>query len=334
MVNVVHVGLGPIGIEIARLASQRGFRAIGAVDPAPGLVGRALSEFTGGKAHRAVMVAPAVGDLRADIALLSTGSRLAQVEGQILELIEAGMNVVTTCEELSYPWRRNAAGARRVNEAARQQAVTVLGTGVNPGYAMDYLPLVLTAPCQLVQAVRVHRVQDAMQRRVPLQRKVGAGLSVREFAGRVAGGELGHVGLLESADHLAAVLNWDVELTETVEPLVAHNEIRAAVGVVKPGEVRGIHQVVEGTLRGDTVLKLTLDMALDLPDPRDEVVIEGTPELEVTVVGGIHGDRATAATVVNAIVEVVSSRPGLIVSSDISPGRLVMRGSVDSDGLT
>lgn len=332
MFSVVHVGLGPIGIEIARLAATRGLLAAAAVDPAPGLVGSKLSDVTGHGAHSGIEVVASLDGRRADVALHSTGSHLQRVEDQIVALVGAGLNVVSTCEELSYPWWRNKERAQRIDDAAREEGVTVLGTGVNPGYAMDYLPLALSLPCQTVRAVSVHRVQDAVQRRIPLQRKVGAGLTVSEFSQRVTDGELGHVGLQESGHHIAAAFGWtSVRLEETIEPMLADTPMRAAIGLIEPGRVRGIHQVVEGFRDGERVLDLTLDMALGLREPRDVVVIAGVPRVEATIAAGIHGDIATAAMVVNSIGGVLSAAPGLVTGSELAPARILPRESVDTD---
>lgn len=323
MIRLVHMGLGPIGAEIAGVAAKQGFESVTAIDPNPHLVGRPLSEVSGAPAHSSVRIQAEFDQSHgATVALHSTGSRLEQVAAQILSLIDAGLNVVSTCEELSYPWSAAPTTAQEIDSLARQRGVTVLGTGVNPGYAMDYLPLVLTAPCQDVERIEVHRVQDASTRRLPLQKKVGAGMSPAEFDDLAKRGLIGHVGLLESAFHLAAALGWEpFTAEERIEPRIAEATVVADIGTVQPGQVTGIHQEVEGFVDGRLVVKLTLDMAVGLGGSRDTVKILGQPSIELVIEGGIHGDVATGALVVNSIEGVIGARPGLLTASELPPPR-------------
>ena len=75
--------------------------------------------------------------------------------------------------------------AKRIDALATRARVAVLGTGVNPGFVMDALPIALTGVCESVTAIEVDRVQDARIRRLPFQQKIGAGLTREEFADKV-----------------------------------------------------------------------------------------------------------------------------------------------------
>lgn len=324
--GVVHFGLGPIGIAIARLVAERsGLRSIGAIDMDPELVGRSLSAVAGqGNPGDDVTIsadmAATLAAARGGVVVHCTGSSLERVAPQILAAIEAGCSVVSTCEELSFPWTSQADQARRLDEAARAAGVAVLGTGVNPGFAMDYLPVVLSGTARRVDAVVVHRVQDAGVRRLPLQRKVGAGMSVAEFRERAATHELGHVGLRESAEALAAAFGWELaRLDEAIEPLVADRPTPSGLGEIPVGVVTGLHQTAIGYVDGRVVISLTLDMAVGLPNPHDDVRLAGDPDLQLVVPGGLHGDVATAAIVVNMLGRVVKAAPGLRVMADLAP---------------
>jgi 4-hydroxy-tetrahydrodipicolinate reductase len=325
-VRVVHYGLGPIGIGIARLVAERpSLRSVGAIDVNPQLAGRSLAEVAnlGTAAPEPVVSADAAGVLAGAagaVVVHCTGSSLAREAPRLLAAVEAGCHVVSTCEELSFPWTAQPALARRLDEAARASGVVVLGTGVNPGFAMDYLPLVLSGVARRIDAVIVHRVQDAGVRRLPLQRKVGAGMTVEEFRRKADAHELGHVGLRESAHALAAALGWPLDrLDETIEPVVAERPTPSGLGEIEPGGVTGLRQTAVGQLGGRMVVSLTLEMAVGLPDMRDDIRIAGDPDLHLIVPGGLHGDVATAAIVVNAIGRLVEARPGLRVMADLPP---------------
>jgi 4-hydroxy-tetrahydrodipicolinate reductase len=325
-IPVVHLGLGPIGLGVAKLVAERpALHSIGAIDLDPSLAGRALFEAAG------VSNGPATPLISADargvldtakgaVVIHCTGSSLRRVLPQLIAAVEAGCSVVSTCEELSYPWTVQSELARQLDDAARANGVAVLGTGVNPGFAMDYLPLVLSGVSRRIDAVTVHRVQDAGVRRLPLQRKVGAGMTVEEFRSKAAAGELGHVGLRESAQALAAALNWPLSrLDETIDPVIAERPTPSGLGEIAVGGVTGLRQTAIGHLDGRVVVSLTLEMAVGLPDMRDDIRISGDPDLRMIVPGGLHGDVATAAIVVNAIPGIVRAAPGLRVMAELPP---------------
>lgn len=321
-IGVVHYGLGPIGLAVAALVAERPWlRSVGAVDVGEELVGRPLGDLTGGHAPASPVVTreyrPVPG---AAVALHCTGSSLDRVAPQLVELAGAGLHVVSTNEELSYPWEAHPAAAAEIDAAARRAGVTVLGTGINPGFAMDYLALVLSAVAQRVDRVEIHRVQDAGTRRAPLQRKVGAGMTVEAFRAAVAEGRLGHVGLPESARMLAAAFGWRLTaVEERIEPVRAEAPTPLTDGIVPAGHVLGLHQTAAGHVGDEVVVSLTLDMAVGIGPTRDHVRLTGLPDLELEVPGGLHGDVATAAIVVNAVPRVLAARPGLVTMSELPP---------------
>lgn len=326
-IRTIHFGVGHVGAEIARLAASRpNIEIVACIDTDPAKAGRDLAEIIGAAQPTGVVVFGDAGAVlsstEADVVVHCTGSYLLQVFPQVNQIVEAGFNVVSTCEELSYPQLQHPDLADRLDAAARAHRVTVLGTGVNPGFTMDNLPLALTGVCQEVRSMRVTRVVDASRRRLPLQRKVGPGLSVKAFQERVKDGTVRHVGLLGSAALIAEGLGWDLDdLSETTQPVVADRAVSSDHFRVQPGQVRGIHQVVRGLKGGRVVLVLELQMTLGEEDPRDAVVIEGTPPIDMVIRGGIHGDRATAAVIVNSIPLVAAAGPGLVTVNDLPIAR-------------
>jgi 4-hydroxy-tetrahydrodipicolinate reductase len=205
---------------------------------------------------------------------------------------------------------RNPELADDLDALARSKGVTVLGTGVNPGFVMDALPLVLSGVCQQVDRIEAVRVVDVSTRRQALQRKVGAGLSVTQFQQKVAEGTFGHAGLAESLALVAAGMGWDLDtIEETIEPAVAREDM-AAMGIGK-GQVTGIKQVASGLKDGEELIRLDLEISAGAKDPHDSVTIYGTPDMELSISNGTSGDLATAAALVNAIPQVVNAQPGL-----------------------
>ncbi len=244
-IRVLHYGLGPIGLRIARLvASRPGWMPVGAVDIDPAKAGHDLGEQIGLDKPIGVPVRPdlqtALEGQKPDVVVHATGSHLPSVLPQFLELARASIPVVSTCEELSYPWFHHPDEARAIDESAKNAEIAVLSTGINPGFIMDTLPIILSGVCPLVTAVRVRRVVDLSQRRMQLQQKVGVRLTTAQFAARKAEGKLGHVGLPESIAMIAAGLGWRLQQVEqTLEPVLAPEPLASALGPVDAGQVQG-----------------------------------------------------------------------------------------------
>lgn len=316
--RTIHYGIGAIGAEIVRLAAQRPeIEIVGAVDADPDKAGHDLSHVAGLKKHLGLTVSgdasKVLSSTSADAVLHSTGSHLDQILPQLQAAVRAGKNVLSTCEELSYPWERHPRLSAELDREAKERGVTVVGTGVNPGFVMDSLVLVLASACQRVSQVTIWRVVDVGTRRVQLQRKVGAGLDAQEF-GQVSG----HIGLRESACLIADRLSWGHEgLEESLEPVISPADRRTPHLAVKRGQVAGVHQVVSLRRGGREVLRLDLTMAVGAERPRDEIQIEGTPPLHVVIDRGIQGDLATVAIVVNAVPALVAAPPGLLTMADL-----------------
>jgi len=321
--RVVQLGLGPIGLEAARLVlSRSSLELAGAVDVDPRLAGRDLGELLDLSEPAGVIVQTDLASvLRAvgpDIVLQSTGSRLADVMPQIETVIRAGANLASTTEELLYPHRRHPEEARRIDSLARKGGVSILGTGVNPGFAMDALGLCMSGVCRRVDSITIRRVVDASTRRGPLQRKVGAGMDPGAFRKAAERKELGHVGLLESLDLLAAGLGFELDETqEMLEPVIATEPVRTNHVAVTPGRVAGIHHTARGSFRGRTRIDLDLRMYVGAADPVDEITIQGDPEIRNQVHGGIAGDEATVGMLVNCVRNVVAAPPGFHTMADI-----------------
>lgn len=321
--RVVLCGLGPIGAGIARLVLEtEGLHVVGATDIAPDKAGKDLGVVLGlGRKLRLKVEGNPARFLRrtkADVAILSTTSSAKSIKPQVLALVAKGMNVVTTCEELSFPAPPNATAIREIDKAAKKKKVSVLGTGVNPGYAMDALALMLTAPCARVERVSVTRVVDAGSRRLPLQRKVGAGLNLSQFRRAITEGTVRHVGLPESAHMIAAGLGWKLDrVEETIEPAIAPRDLDTEYLRIPAGAAAGVKQQARGYRNGQAAISLDLQMYVGAESPRDHVLIDGAPPIDMTIAGGVAGDLATAAIVVNAIPKLLAARPGVVTMRDI-----------------
>ena len=315
-VRVAQLGLGPIGQACVRvLAEKPGVELVGGLDLDPERVGRDLGELCGaGRSLGPVRddAEAALAAWRPDVVLHTTQSFLDRVEAQIATVVAAGAHVVSSTEELFYPLPRDRDFCARVDALAARHGVAVVGTGVNPGFAMDVLPLTLSSVCVRVESIDVRRVVDASRRRLPLRRKIGAGLTAEEFGEKKAAGGFGHIGLDESARAVAGTLGWPVDRLEgSLDPVIAERRVETEGLTVEPGRVAGQRQVLTVESGGRQRLRLELQMYVGAPDPEDRVTIEGDPGIVSRIEGGIFGDTATVATLVNAVPRIAVARPGL-----------------------
>ncbi len=312
-IPVSVIGLGAIGREVVKAVRARpGLALVGAADPA--FVGRDAGEVAEiGSVAVPVRATAAEALAGAQVALVLTASSVADLLPVVDACAAAGVDLVSTCEDLAYAPLATPDLARRIDERARAAGITVLGTGVNPGLVMDRLPVTLAAACVRVDRVAVTRVVDAAKRRGPLRAKVGAGSTPQEFEAGVAARRLSHRGLPESCALVGLGLGWTFdEIRSSIAPVVEPREGIAA------GRVAGLRQSAVGVRGGRELVRLDLEMSVGAPDPHDRVVIEGDPPLDLVIRGGTHGDRATVGTVLNAIGPTIAAAPGLRTVLDLA----------------
>ena len=322
-IRVVHIGLGPIGAAVARqIAARKGFQIVGAVDIDPNIAGKDVGDVIAAGRKLRVKVTDDIGKtLRAtkpDIAVLCTSSSLKAVVPQFEEVLKRRVPIVTTTEEAAYPASYNRRIAKRIDEAAKKAKVAVLGTGVNPGFTMDALPIALSAVCERVDRVEVRRVQDARIRRLPFQQKIGAGLTREQFQKKVDDGSVRHVGFTESIQMIGDALGWKLQrITDDVKPVIADRTVESELLAVDAGYVCGIIQDGAGWVDGEPRISLRLEAFLGAPESYDSVLLEGSPRIYSRIEGGVHGDIATASMTVNAIPAVIAAEPGFRTMRDL-----------------
>lgn len=314
-VPVILLGLGPIGRTIGQaVAEESRLEVVGAVDIDPLIVGKPLDHVCDADLPPLLVVSDLIATHAPPgaVVLQATGSRLEAVHPQLMQAIALGYHVVSTCEELVWPWDDHPERAAELNRACRQAQVAVLGTGVNPGFVMDTLPVLVARAAGEVEAVHVTRVVDVAQRRLPLQRKMGVGEDPAVVQSLLDQERIGHVGLSNSLQMLAAGLGWELEMIDIdSRPIVAKEPVMTGLGPVEPGRCIGIRQQATGMVHGRPRLFLRLVMEAGAAGGSyDEIVVDGAQSLRLRL-DGLQGDRATAWLVVNQALIVRRLPPGL-----------------------
>ena len=332
-VKIILYGVGAVGSRIAKfLLEKEGVEIVGAIDVAEDKVGKDLGEVLGINKRLGIAISndpdALFSMIKADVTVHATTSFLKQAYPQIAKALEHEVNVVSTCEELAYPYIAEPALARKLNELAKAHKVTVLGTGINPGFIMDTLVIALTGVCQKVERIKVVRILNAATRRVSFQKKIGAGLSVNEFRDRIKRKVMtAHVGLEQSISMIADALGWELDDIEVdpAEPVVAKTRVESDAIRVEPDQVAGLRQCARGVKGKKDVVTLNLQAYMGAEEEYDSITIEGVPSVHMKIAPCVHGDMGTVAMIVNSIPKVINSPPGLVTMKDLPVPSVVLK---------
>jgi len=324
-VKIALFGVGAVGSLIAKfLLEKEGVEIVGAVDIAKNKVGKDLGEVLGTKRKLGVRISEdadaLLSKVNADIAVHATSSFLKDTFPQIASIIKHGVKVISTCEELSYPYYAEPKIAKELDDLAKEHSVTVLGTGINPGFLMDTLVITLTAVCQKIEKIEAVRVMDAAKRRLPFQKKIGAGLTAKEFRQKIKNKQItGHVGLEQSIAMTADALTWKLDkiVAEPVEPVIAKKSVESKYTKVKAGEAAGLRQRTKGVMKSRDVITLDFRAYVGAEEEYDAITIEGVPNIKQKIQPCIHGDIGTIAVIVNSIPKVIKAPPGLLTMKEL-----------------
>jgi len=337
-IRVAQFGLGPIGLGCVAAVLRRNdaLQLVGAIDTDPAKAGRDVGELLDGTPVGVVVADDADQALERsgpDVVIHTTSSFLGRVADQLECCLRHGAHVISSTEELLFPWHRHPELSAGLDRASRERGVSLLGSGVNPGFVMDSLALAASGVCRELRCVEARRVVDAGKRRLPLQRKVGAGSSAEEFEARKRAGTLGHIGLVESLRLVAHGLGWPLErVEERLDPVLAEVDRSTEHLSICAGDVAGIHHTARGFVAGVQRISLDLRMYVGAEAPHDHVRLDGEPHVELRVPGGIFGDSATVAVLLNAVPRLIEARPGLLTMLDLPLLRSC--GSVPAEGPT
>jgi len=324
-IRIVQYGLGQVGIEIVETLLTRPWaELVGAIDLDEEKTGKDVGQFLRRPRQTGITVSRNVEELLSrtmpHVVTHATSPQMQIIFPQLVKILEHGANVISTAEELTYPFVKYPEAADKLDDLAKSRKRVVLGTGVNPGFVLDTLPVVLSGICQQVTSIRAERVVDASRMSSQLQSKLGVGLTAADFERKVADGSVRHVGLPESIGLIALAMSWKVgEIQERITPVVAEKDWERDGLKVQAGSVTGLRQLAKGILAGQELVVLDLRMYLGAQNQHDSILIEGIPPIDLTIKGGVHGERATPAILVNSIPRLESLEPGLRTVIDLPP---------------
>ncbi len=316
--NIIIIGVGEIAKKLLEGARyKKNIKIKGAVDIDENKKGKTITEVTGITGYENIVIEKDIEKvIKKDedyIIIHLTRSHIPDIKEDLLKVIEYGFPIITTSEEMTDPYLKYPEIAEEIDKKCKEKNVTLLPTGINPGFLMDFLPVFFSSVFRKIEKIEVIRINNASKRRYPLQKKIGSGLSREEFYEKWKKGEMGHVGLAESGSIIAKTLGLRIkELEETCDPKIAKENIKTEFFDVKPGECCGILHRVNIKTEENIEINLFLEMSLDAENTRDEVTVIGEPPLSIRIEGSTPGDEATANVVLNWVNKVKRLPAGLI----------------------
>lgn len=320
-IRVLQWGLGAMGSGMAKLALKKsGLKIVAAVDGYEGYNGKDLGDILGVEKTGVIVTnqpETVLDKEKVDLVVIATTSWTEKQMPDLRKILKAGINCISIAEEMSTPEAQSPELAKELDELAKANGVSILGTGVNPGYVLDLMVVMLSGGCHDVERIEASRVNDLSPYGPTVMETQGVGTSPEAFrAGVEAGTIVGHVGFPESIRMISDAIGLEVDRIEEIrEPIVSKVRRETPHVVIEPGMVAGCAHIGIG-YRGDKeVIRLIhpqqVHPQLEGQDTGDYINIYGTPEVHMAITPEYAGGIATQGIAVNMIPHVFAATPGL-----------------------
>lgn len=324
--KVIQFGLGPMGKIIANLLLKRkNIDLIGVIDIDPDLSGKKLYRILELEDESDITIESnldlILSNKKADVAIIATSSSLENIFPIINKVVNFGCHVISICEELSYPFENYPKLSKELDNLAKTNNVSIIGTGINPGYLMDLLPIIMTTPCQSITSIKVTRLINSAKRRISFQKKIGTGLSVQEFQKKIRNREItGHIGLTQSIQMILAALGIEYDQIVEFPPkeIISKKNFTTSYNEKFPeGFVCGLQSKAIAKKGQNEIVGLDFIAYTGEHEEYDTIEIKGIPNIHQKIIGGVHGDLGTSGIVVNLIPIIIEAKAGLLTMKDI-----------------
>ena len=336
-IRVIIWGLGAMGTGMAKmLLTKRGVEIVGVSRRSKEYVGKDLFDVLDLQRgnRKPVIITDNLDELiqknKADVVLIATDSFTRETIDKIRLVAQNKMNVISIAEEMAYPWAQEPEMAAEMDQIAKEHGITILGTGINPGFVLDLLVLALTGTCESVDYIKASRVNDLSPFGTAVMKGQGVGLTEEGFNEGVENETVvGHVGFPESIRMVGDGLGWKIDAIEqSREPIISNVERETEYVKVEAGNVAGCRHNATGS--EDGVIKIDMEHpqqvhpSLEGQETGDYIWVRGNPDINMQIKPEIPGGIGTIAMAVNMIPHVINSRPGLKSMLDLPVPRAIM----------
>lgn len=336
-IQVVIWGFGAMGRGMAEmLLTKTGVEITGVCDRHPDLVHKSmfsvLEEPQGN--HPDVIVSddiePLLDNSKCDIVLLATDSYTKSAFPKMKLILERGIHCISTAEEMAYPQAQEPELSKQLDTIAKEHNVTVLGTGINPGFIMDLLVVALSGTMKRVDHIEANRVNSLSPFGPAVMEEQGVGISLEAFEDGMKNDTLaGHVGFAESVQMIADALGVTLsKFEQQMKPIVTTVDRKSPYGEAKKGHVAGVNMTGQGYV-GDSVFidmkhPQQIEPELEGTHTGDYINLTGVPNIHMAITPEIDGGIGTIAMCVNMIPHVLNAKPGLKTMIDLPVPRAIL----------
>ena len=326
MIRVAGWGTGMMGQGLLGfiLDRPRDIDLVGVVVTNPAKEGKTVGELLGRPCDVTMTTDfEAVLALKPDVVCINTQSNLHEISSQVEPAVKAGADVICIAEKLAYPWASDPAWAERFDKLAKANDVSILGTGVNPGFILDALVVMWTSACLRVDRIEASRVNDLSPFGPTVMTGQGVGTTVEQFEKGVADGSIvGHIGFPESINLIARALGWTIdEIVETREPIVTTVERSTPHVHVAPGDVCGCRHIGKGYSKGELKIELIhpqqIHPGMEGQETGDYIKIFGDPNVNMANQPEMPGGKGTYASTGNYIPLIGAAAAGMLTVVDM-----------------
>lgn len=328
MIKVVQWGFGAMGSGmVKRMLGMNDIEVLAVIDKKPELQGKDIGDVLSLGEKTGITVTDDAENVlcekKPDVTLLVTGSFIDEVTPALKTIMESGSNCITIAEEMAYPWRLYPDKSNELDEIAKKNGVTLLGTGVNPGFVLDTLILCLTGVCSRIEKITATRINDLSPFGPTVMQTQGVGTTVEEFnKGLEKGTIVGHIGFQQSIAMIADALGWKLDdIVEKREPIIAKKHRESKYIKVEPGMVAGCRHCGYGIKDGKNVIELIhpqqVQPSAEGIETGDFIKIEGATSIEMCIKPEVPGGEGTINVTVNMIPHVVKADPGFTSMKDM-----------------
>lgn len=322
-----------MGRGVAKNILESGFmKLVGVIDRNPELLGRDVGELLIGNSC-GVKVTDDLGVIDStnpDLVVIATSSFVRDVLPQIEYAVKRHANVITIAEEMAFPFDSHPEESAYIDSLARRYGVTVLGTGVNPGFVLDTLIIALTGVCSKVERIVAKRINDLSPFGKTVMETQGVGTTPQEFEeGLRRGTIVGHIGFPQSIMMIARALGWNItKIEEDRKPIISNVHRETPVVRVEPGMVAGCNHSAKAYVGEKCVIELyhpqQIHPHLEGVETGDYIEIYGDININLAIKPEIPGGKATIAIATNMIPFVIGATPGLKCMADFPIPRSVL----------
>lgn len=327
-IKIILWGFGAMGKSMAEnIMCKKGLKIVAVLDKDEKILHRDIGDILNISSPSGILVRNdfnnVIRNIDADIVILAIDSYIEKVIEYIELILENKKNCITLAEEMIYPYTTNFSISSKIHRLAKENNVTILGTGINPGFVLDSMIVFMSSVCNNITRINASRINDLSPYGLTVLREQGVGLSQEEFGKGILNGNIvGHIGFKQSIEFISNAIGLEVDdFIEFKEPIITNTYRETKFINIQPGMVAGCLHSAYGLKSGNPVIVLEHPQQIcpesETIDTGDYISIEGDPNIHLNINPELPGGVGSAAITVNLIPQVIACKSGLKTMLDM-----------------